>query len=126
MQSLIVKKVYLDEIDKPNLTWLIQEFMHTQQYPESISRDIPNLPPFYKKITVHMSAIASFFYTSDLSGIGGMKCEHIHTVNRWRNGPGHFNTLFVNAAPDDMDDDSSAYRIQGLEVAHAHFFFSLL
>ena len=43
------------------------------------------------------------------------------------NGPGHFDTLFVNAAPydvDDEDDDSSAHMIQGLEVAHAHLVFS--
>ena len=98
--------------------------MHTQQYPESISHDIPNLPPFYEKITVHTSVVTSFFAPSDLSGIGGMKCEHIHTINRWRNGPSRFDTLFVNAAPDDMDDDSYAHRIQGLEVAHAHLVFS--
>ena len=124
MRLLIVKKVYLDEIDKPNLTRLIQEFMHTQQYPESISHDIPNLPPFYEKITVHTSVITSFFAPSDLSGISGMKHEHIHTINRWRNGPSCFDTLFVNAAPDDMDDDSYAHGIQGLEVAHTHLVFS--
>ena len=101
--------------------------MHTQQYPESIPCNIPNLPPFYKKITILTSAIASFLSPSDLSGIGGTKCECIHAINRGRNGPGCFNTLFVNAAPDDMDDDdddSSAHRIQGLEVAHAHLVFS--
>ena len=40
------------------------------------------------------------------------------------NGPGHFDTLIVNAAPDDMDDDSSECGIQGLEVACTHLVFS--
>ena len=74
-----------------------------------------------------MSTIANFFAPSDLSGISGTKSEHIYAINRWRNGPGHFDILFVNAAPDDMDDeddDSSAHMIQGLEVAPAHLVFS--
>ena len=49
-----------------------------------------------------MSTVANFFAPSDLSGISGTKCEHIYAINRWRNSTGHFDTLFVNAAPDDM------------------------
>ena len=76
-----------------------------------------------------MSTVANFFAPSDLSGISGTKCEHIYAINRWRNSPGHFDTLFVNAAPGDMDDDdddddSSAHMIQGLEIAPAHLVFS--
>ena len=88
------------------------------------SCNIPNLPPFYEKITVRTSTVASFFAPSDLCGIGGMKCEHIHAINRWKNSPGHFDTLFVNTTPDDTDDDSSTCGIQGLEVVCTHLVFS--
>lgn len=74
-----------------------------------------------------MSTIANFFAPSDLSGISGTKSEYIYAVNRWRNGPGNFDILFVNAAPydvDDEDDNSSAHMNQGLEVAPAHLVFS--
>ena len=56
-----------------------------------------------------------------------MKCEHIHAVSHWRRGPGHYDTLFINTPADNVDDsaeDLSASGILGLEVAHAHLFFS--
>ena len=124
-QLLIVKKVYSDELNEPNLTQLIQEFVHTHQYPELTPCNIPDLPPFYEKIIIHIFVIASFYTPSDLSGISGMKCECVYAVNRWRKlGPGHFDTLSINAAPDDMDDDSSAHGIIDLEVACVHLIFS--
>lgn len=56
---------------------LIQEFIYDQQeHPSGLqAQDIPDLPPFYEKITIHTSAIATFHAPSDLSGIGGMKRE---------------------------------------------------
>ena len=117
--------VYPDEIDEPRLTQLIQEFIHEQRHPGSSAHDIPNLPPFYEKITIHTSAIATFHAPSDLSGIGGMKRERIHAVKRWRNGPGRYDTMLINAAHDNDDDDSSsAQGLLGLEVARARLFFS--
>ena len=56
-----------------------------------------------------------------------MKCEHIHAVSCWRQGPGHYNTLFINTPANNVDDsaeDLSASGILGLKVAHAHLFFS--
>ena len=50
MWSLIVKKVYPDEIDEPNLTWLIQEFLHTQKYPQWIHVISPTSLPSMKKL----------------------------------------------------------------------------
>ena len=111
-----MKRVYADEVDEPRLTRLIQEFIHEQLHPGSSARDIPNLPLFYEKITIHTSAVATFHAPSDPSGIGGMKRERIHAVNRWRNGPGRYNAMFINAAHDD-DDSSSAQGLLGLEVA---------
>ncbi|KAF8233892.1 hypothetical protein L208DRAFT_1006870, partial [Tricholoma matsutake] len=55
------------------------------------------------------SAIATFHAPSDISGIGGMHHEHIHTVKSWQKGPGRYDTIFVNTNPS-MDG------MQGLEV----------
>ena len=47
-----------------------------------------------------------------------MKHERIHAIKRWRNGPGHYDTMLINAAHDNDDDDSlSAQGLLGLEVA---------
>lgn len=122
-----MKCIYPDQVDEPDLTRLIQEFVYEQRHPGSCARDIPNLPPFYEKITIHTAAVATFHAPSDLAGIGGMKRERIHAVSRWRKGPGRYDTLFINAASDDVDDDaedSSPRGILGLEVARAHLFFS--
>ena len=113
-----MNRVYPDEIDEPRLTQLIQEFIHEQRHPRSSAHDIPNLPPFYEKITIHTSAIATFHAPSDLSGIGGMKREHIHAIKHWRNGPGRYDMMLINAAHDNDDDDSSSVQgLLGLEVA---------
>ena len=100
--------VYPDEIDEPRLTQLIQEFIHEQCHPGPSAHDIPNLPPFYKKITIHTSAINTFHTLSDLSGIGGMKHKCIHAIKHWRNGPGCYDTMLINAAHDNNDDKSSS------------------
>ena len=105
-----MNQVYPDEIDEPRLTWLIQEFIHEQCHPGSSAHNIPNLPPFYKRITIHTSAITTFHAPSNLSGIGGMKCEHIHAVKCWRNGPGHYDMMLINAAHNNNDNDSSSVQ----------------
>ena len=49
-----------------------------------------------------------------------MKCKHIHAINRWRNGPGRYNMMFINATHNNTDDDAgptSAHRFLDLEVA---------
>ena len=119
-----MKHVYPDQVDEPNLTQLIQEFVYHQHHPSSGACNIPNLPPFYEKIIIHTATVTTFHAPSDLSGIGGMKHERIYAVSCWRNGPGHYNTLFTSAASDNMDKDLSTCGILGLEVACAHLFFS--
>ena len=109
------KTYYPDQVDKPNLMQLIQEFIHGQQHPESSPHNIPDLPPFYDKITIYTSVVATFHAPNDLSGIGGMKHERIHAVNCWRNGPGHYDTLFINTAIDNEDQDRSEERRVGKE-----------
>ena len=122
-----MKHIYPDQVGEHNLVWLIQEFVYKQQHPSSSAHNMPDLPPFFEIITIHTIAIATLHTPSDLSGIGGMKCKHIHTVSHWRQGPVHYDTLFINAPADDVDDnadDLSTHGILGLEVAHAHLFFS--
>ena len=92
---------------------------------ESNLHNIPHLP-FYETITIQTSIVATFHAPSDLSGIGGMKCKHPYSVNHWQNGPSHYDTLFINTAIDnaDQDGDLSMYEFLGLEVAQAWLFFS--
>jgi hypothetical protein len=81
-----------DQIGQPNLTSLIQCFLRDQHYSDSDSEPSSSassdLPEFYEKITLYMSAVATFHAPSDISGIGGMRYEHIRAVDSWRNGPG--------------------------------------
>ena len=122
-----MKCVHPDQVDEPNLMCLIQEFIYEQQHPGSSAHDIANLPQFYKKITIHTAAVATFHAPSDLSGVGGMKRKCIHAVGHWRKGPGHYDTMFINASSNNASDntrDLSVHRILGLEVVHAHLFFS--
>jgi hypothetical protein len=124
-----VKRVYPSQVNELNLTRLIQEFVHGQQYPESSPRNISNLPPFYEKITIHTSSVGTFHAPSDLSGIAGMKRERIHAVDGWRKGPGRYDTLFINTGIDDADQDEDSPSLHGflsLEVARARLFFSFV
>ena len=121
-----MKRVHPDQVNKPNLMHLIQEFIYEQQHPGSSACDITNLPQFYEKITIHTTAIATFHAPSDLSGVGGMKHEHIHAVGHWRKDPGCYDTMIINTASNNASDntgDLSVHGILGLEVACAHLFF---
>ena len=122
-----MKHIYPDQVDELGLTRLIQEFIYNQYYPHLSMCNFSHLPPFYKKITIYMSTVATFHAPSDPSGIGSMKHECIHAVSHWRKDPGHFNTLFINAAHDNVESDdesTSNHGFLGLEVARAHLFFS--
>ena len=46
-----------------------------------------------------------------------MRCEYTCTMNSWRNGPGHYNTVFVTTDP-------SLEGMRGLDVTHVQLFFS--
>jgi hypothetical protein len=72
---------------------------------------------FYGKITIHPSAVAVFRAPSDLSGIGGMRCERIRAVKSWRKGPGRYDTIFVNTDP-------LVEGMRGLDIARVRLFFS--
>jgi hypothetical protein len=117
----IVCKVYPDdiaaEIEQPNFTNLIQQFIYDQEHPDSDFNATKALPTFYGKITVYPSAVATFYAPSDISGVGGMRREHIRAVESWRKGPGRYDTIFVNTDP-------SAAGMLGLDIARVRLFFS--
>lgn len=53
------------------------------------------LSHFYPCVSVFHSAAATFFAPSDPSGTGGMQREYIHSTPSWRNGPAHYDTVFI-------------------------------
>jgi hypothetical protein len=117
-----VRKVYPEdiaaEIEQPNFPDLIRQFIYDQQQPDDVSiASISDLPMFYGKTTIYSSALATFHAPSDISGIGGMRRERIRAVKSWRNGPGRYDTIFVNT-------DSSKDSMRGLDVARVRLFFS--
>jgi hypothetical protein len=117
-----VCRVYPDdiatEIELPNFTNLIQQFIHNQEHPESDSNaSLVDLPTFYDKITVYPSAVATFSAPSDVQGVGGMRRERIRAMKSWRKGPARYDTIFVNT-------DSSAEGMRGLDVARVRLLFS--
>ena len=42
-----------------------------------------------------------------------MRREHIHAVKSWRNGPGRYDTIFINTDP-----SVEGPGMQGLDIAH--------
>ena len=118
-----MRKVYPEEIaaeiEQPKFPDLICHFIYNQQHSDDTASNasISDLPMFYGKITTYSSALATFHAPSDISGIGGMRRERIRAVKSWRNGPGRYDTIFVNT-------DSSADGMRGLDVARVQLFFS--
>ncbi|KAH7928302.1 hypothetical protein BV22DRAFT_1103185 [Leucogyrophana mollusca] len=105
----------------PTLPDLIRAFLFEQIHPND-SRDPYNLPtvafPVYEgKIMVFHSASSRFFAPSDLSGIGGMRKEHIRACSKWRQEHARYDCVFINSNPD-------LPGMRGLEIARVLCFFS--
>ena len=83
--------------------------------PNDILED--SLPTIEDKIHVFNSAVAMFHALSDISGITGMRHEHIRSTSSWRKGPAWYDCVLVNTNP--VID-----RARGFEVAHVFLFFS--
>ncbi|KAI0318160.1 hypothetical protein OF83DRAFT_1163587 [Amylostereum chailletii] len=87
----------------PRLPELIHRFLYDQHHPNSdiSSMDVPlaNCPNFDGHVLVFPSAIASFYAPSDMSGLGGMRCERICSTSSWRGGPARRDCVFVEKDP---------------------------
>jgi hypothetical protein len=103
------------ELQQPNFTTLIRQFLHHQCHPDadSDSADVSlnKLLRFHEKISLHSSAVATFYAPSDISGIGGMCRECIRTMPTWRKGGSQYDCVFINT-------DSSSQGMRSLDVAH--------
>ncbi|KAG1866814.1 hypothetical protein F4604DRAFT_1881698 [Suillus subluteus] len=109
------------ELSIPNLQDLIGRFLFEQLHPRD-PRDHATIPldsfPVYDgKISVVNSASSRFYAPSDLSGIGGMRREHIRSCPKWMNAHACYDCMFINAQPD-------LEGMRGLQIARALCFFS--
>ncbi|KAG2083637.1 hypothetical protein BD769DRAFT_1633119 [Suillus cothurnatus] len=110
-----------DELNIPSLSDLLSRFLFQQLHPDD-PRDTSDVPlaecPLYlNKISVFNSASSRFYVLSDLSGIGGMRVEHIRACPSWRNEHSRNDCVFINM-------DSSLPGMRGLEVARVCAFVS--
>ena len=108
-------------LQQPSFPSLVQKFLYAQLYPDSeISlHDIleDSLPMISDKTHVFNSAIATFYASSNISGVTGMCCEYIQAATLWRKGPACYDCVLVNANPD-IDG------AHGFEIACMFLFFS--
>jgi hypothetical protein len=110
-----------NELAIPHLADLVRDFLVEQLYPEMRAAEIPDsimdCPRYEGRIRVFNSAVSTFFAPSDLSGIGGMKREHIRVSPNWRNGHARKDCVFVITDP-------NIHGMRGMDVARVLTFFS--
>ena len=103
------------ELNIPHIPSLLCHFLHSQLdltntcHPEEIP--LEECPFYNSKLHVYNSACSTFFAPSDLSGVYGMQCEHIHSCPMWREEGPQFNCVFIVT-------DSQAEGMRSLDVAH--------
>ncbi|KAI6137689.1 hypothetical protein BKA82DRAFT_4334648 [Pisolithus tinctorius] len=111
------------ELGLSHLPTILEEFLLQQADTEDYRNlcDIPlsERPIYGNKITVVNSAAALFYAPSDISGIGGMRCEYIRSCHSWQNGPPRYDCAFVNTNP-------GLKGMHGLDVVHILGFFSFV
>jgi hypothetical protein len=105
------------ELGQPDFLQLIQTFLCDQLSSEPGLTAFDLILEVQGKISVHTGAISTFHAPSDLSGIGGMRSEHIRAAPSWRNGPPRYDCVFINT-------DAASEGLRGLEVARVRLFFS--
>lgn len=103
-----------NDLNYPDLVYLIRRFLHKQLFPAS---DSTRLPAFDERIHVYPSAVATFYAPSDICGTGGMRRERIRSMPSWRGGPCRHDCVFVETDPD-------AEGMRGLDVGRVRLFFS--
>ncbi|KAG1841019.1 hypothetical protein DFJ58DRAFT_718247 [Suillus subalutaceus] len=103
-----------NELAIPHLADLVRDFLVKQLYPEMRTAEIPES---IMDCPLFNSAVSTFFAPSDLSGIGGMKREHIRVSPNWRNGHTRKDCVFVITDP-------NIHGMRGMDVARVLTFFS--
>ncbi|KAH9946685.1 hypothetical protein B0H21DRAFT_808643 [Amylocystis lapponica] len=112
-----------NHIGMPRLQELIRRFLYQQANPNShlSPSDVPlaACPSFFGRISVFHSAVAMFYAPSDISGLGGMRCERIRATPVWRGDPaGRYDCVYV-------DKNEAQHGFRGLHVGRVRLFLSL-
>lgn len=93
------------ELDAPNLTNLVREFLQDQLYPDAdLASNIVGIdqcPEFDGKMSVYHSARAFFYAPSELAGAGGMHVETIRSNPRWYGDYERRDTVLIQAGTED-------------------------
>jgi hypothetical protein len=109
------------EINEPHLIEHVRRFLYDQLYPDSNlpSSDVSlnACPVFMGKVSIFLSAVATYYAPSDPSGIGGMHREHFRATPSWRRGPARYDCVFVNSHPE-------LGGMRGLDVVRILLLFS--
>ncbi|KAH7905578.1 hypothetical protein BJ138DRAFT_1118343 [Hygrophoropsis aurantiaca] len=109
------------ELNILSLPALLGQFLYQQAHPndDRLPSEYPSAecPQYEGRIHVFNSASSRFYAPSDLSGIGGMRTEHIRACPSWRNQHSRHDCVFVS-----MNPELTGFR--GLEVARVLCFFS--
>jgi len=107
------------ELDMPQLLDVLRRFLQSQlqdddRHPEDVPLDEC---PFYDGfIRVYNSMSSMFYAPSDVSGLHGMRREHICCSPMWRNEGPRYDCVFVVTNP-------QAEGMLGLDVARILCFF---
>ena len=107
------------ELDKPQLLDILHCFLQLQLHHDD--RDPEDVPldecPFYDgSIRVYNSTSSMFYAPSDVSGLHGMRCEHICCSPVWRKQGPCYDCVFIVTNP-------HVEGMLGLDVAHVVCFF---
>ena len=109
------------EINQPRLIEHVRRFLYDQLYPDS---DLPSSdislnasPTFLGKVSIFLSAIATYYAPSDPCGFGGMHHEYIWATSSWQQGPAHYDCVLVNSCPE-------LEGMHGLDVIRVLLLFS--
>ncbi|KAG1878335.1 hypothetical protein F4604DRAFT_1580134 [Suillus subluteus] len=109
------------ELSTPQLLNMLSRFLFAQLNPndprDPLQDPLANCPQYNERIHIFNSACSRFFAPSDLSGIGGMRHEHICACPAWRKEYPRYNCVFVNVNPD-------LEGMRGMDVAQVLTFFS--
>lgn len=111
-----------DELNLPQFPSILHCYLHSQLHPTD-PRDPDDIPldecPLYDgTLRVYNSACATFFAPSDLSGLYGMRHEHIRSCPMWRSEGPRFDCAFVVT-------DLQAEGMHGLDIARILCLFSV-
>jgi hypothetical protein len=105
-------------LQQPSFPKLLRKFLYKQlHHGNRASSTQDTLPKINGRIHVFYSAVATFYAPSDISGISGMRREHIRATPSWRKGQARYDTVLVNSNPE-------IGGVRGFEVAWVFLFFS--